>query len=395
MNDLMKTFLPALAAALAASVAAPIGAQAPLPQLSAAPSPAAPYLLGPDDVLSIQVINFPELCVPQVTVPSDGRITVPVLTSEVVVAGKTTAQVARMLQADWSKYYNGVFVSVTLTQRRHQSVQVYGSVAHPAGVDYQPGLRLSAALAAAGGAAENGDLSHVTLTHPNGTIQTVDVTLAGPASDIVLGPSDAVYVPLGHQQVSVLGEVAKPGSYDYKNKMTVLDALKDADNVNLPTADLTHATLRHAGATSLLNLDALLKGGQTADNLMLAPGDSIFIPLLHNRIYVDGAVRNPGYYAFKPGDRLQDAIDGSGGTIVGESDLKKVTVVHQDKAANTVAPQTVNYGNFVERGDITANVPLQPYDAIYIPIKGTHINALQALGGIVGIGTGVRVLSGQ
>ena len=392
MKDTLKIFLPMLAAALAVGITAPTGAQAPSRTL---PPAAAPYLLGPDDVLSIQVINFPELCVPQVAVPSDGRITVPVLTFSVPVAGKTTAEVAKTLQADWSKYYNGVFVSVTLTQRRHQSVQVYGSVAHATSVDYQPGLRLTEVLAAAGGAAENGDLAHVLVTHPSGAVQTVDASVVGPASDVALGPNDSVYVPLGHQQVSVLGEVAKPGAYDYKAKMTVLDALKDADNVNLPTADLSHATLRHDGTASPLDLNALLKGGQTADNIVLSPGDSIFIPVLHNRIYVDGAVRNPGYYAFKPGDRLQDAIDGSGGTIVGESDLKKVTVVHQDKAANTVAPQTVNYGNFVERGDITANVPLQPNDAIYIPIKGTHISALQALGGIIGIGTGARVLSGH
>ena len=397
MKDISQLLLPILAAALAAGVTAPAAAQAtePAPPHFSASPAAAPYLLGPDDVLSIQVLNFPELCVPQVAVPSDGRITVPVLTSEVSVAGKTTAQVARMLQADWSKYYNGVFVSVTLTARRHQSVQIYGLVAHPASVDYQPGLRLTEVLAAAGGAAENGDLSHVTITHPNGTTQTVDASVSGPASDVALGPSDAVYVPLGHQQVSVLGEVAKPGSYDYKDKMTVLDALKDADNVNLPTADLSHATLSHDGTTGPLDLNALLKGGQTADNIALAPGDSIFIPVLHNRIYVDGAVRNPGYYAFKPGDRLVDAINGSGGTIAGTSDTKKITVVHQDKAANTYVAQTVDYGKFLQHGDGEVNLPLQPNDAIYVPIKGATTNPITILGGIIGIGSGARVLSGH
>ena len=130
MNQ-FKQFLPlALAAALAAGVAAvPSAAQVPAPR----PAPAAPYLLGTDDVLSIQVINFPELCVPAVTVPSDGQITVPVLGS-VAVAGRTTEQVAKMLQAKYAGYYNGAFVSVTLTQRRHQSIQIYGSVTHPEAV---------------------------------------------------------------------------------------------------------------------------------------------------------------------------------------------------------------------------------------------------------------------
>ena len=47
-------------------------------------------------VVSIQVINFPELCVPQIAIPPDGKITVPLLGS-LPVAGKTTAQVTQTL----------------------------------------------------------------------------------------------------------------------------------------------------------------------------------------------------------------------------------------------------------------------------------------------------------
>ncbi len=393
----MQISLFILAAALAVGIGLPAGAQNPPPPRSA-PSPAAPYLLGTDDVLSIQVINFPELCVPAVTVPSDGQITVPVLGS-VTVAGKTTQQVAKALQAKYANYYNGAFVSVTLTQRRHQSIQIYGSVTHPQSVEYQPGLRLVEALAAAGGAAETGDLSQVSVTHKDGTVQTANVSSGaasgGTAQDIALAPDDTVFVPEGHQQVSVLGEVAKPGSYEYKDKMTVLDALKDADNVNLPTADLADATLRHDGTTSPLNLDALLRRGETTNDVTLAPGDSIYIPVLHNRIYVDGAVRNPGYYAFKPGDHLVDAINGSGGTLAGTSDLMKVTVVHQNKAANTYTAQTVDYGKFLQRGDGQVNLPLRPDDAIYVPIKGSNVNVIQALAGVVGLGVGVRSVGGH
>ncbi len=390
MNNRLH-ILPALAVLAAFGLPGSASAQRPASPVTA------PYLLGPDDQISIQVLNFPELCVPQVTVPSDGKITVPVLNS-VSVSGKTTDQVARMLQTSWNRYYVGAFVSVTLTQRRHQSVQVNGYVTHSEAVDYRPGLRLMEALATAGDAAENGDLTHVSVTHQNGATQTADVSTpdsGGSAQDILLAPNDVIYVPERHQQISVLGEVTKPGSYEYKNKMTVLDALKDADNINAPTADLSNATLRHNGTDTALNLSALLKGGQTANNIALAPGDSIFVPVLHNRIYVDGAVRNPGYYAFKPGDRLQDAIDGSGGTIVGTSDLMKVTVVHQDKVANTYTPQTVDYGKFLQRGDGTVNLPLQPNDAIYVPIKGSPQNPLAILGGIIGIGSGARVLSGR
>ncbi len=406
MNNKLHFALPALvlpalmAVAFSLAYAAETRAQ-PSPQQLLTHKPRmtpTPYLLGTDDVLSIQVINFPELNVPQATVPSDGNITVPVLGS-LPVAGRTTAQVARTLTTKWSEYVVSPLVTVTLTQRRHQSVQIYGSVTHAQTVEYRPDLHLMEALAEAGGASETGDLSQVAVTHKNGVIQTADLsdpqTAGGTAQDLALAPDDVIYVPPRHMQISVLGEVAKPGSYAYKDKMTVLDALTDADNVNQATADLSHATLIHDGAERPLDLNALLVQGQVANNVALAPGDRIYIPELHNRIFVDGAVGHAGYYAFKPGDRLVNAISGSGGTLAGVSDLKKVTVVHQGTQAGTVVAETVDFGKFLQHGDMSVNLPLQPNDAIYIPVKGSNVNALQALGGIIGIGTGARVLTGR
>jgi len=367
------------------------------PPAAAAPAPAS-YRLGTDDVVSIQVINFPELCVPQITVPPDGRITVPLLGS-LPVAGRTTAQVQKTLTTRWNEYVVDPLVTVTLTQKRKQSVHVYGFVTHVQTVDYKPDLSLMQALAQAGGAADNGDLSHVTVTHGDGRKQTVDVhdpqAAGGTDQDLMLAPDDVVYIPERHIQITVLGEVVKPGSYDYKDKMRVLDALKNADNVNPETADLANATLLHDGRESRLDLNALLVQGHQEGNITLAAGDRIFIPTLHNRIYVDGAVNKPGYYAFKPGDRLVDAINGSGGTTAGVSDLAKVSVIRVDKVHNTATPQTVDLFRFLQKGDMQANVPLAPGDAIYVPLKGKHASPFEALGSVLGLATGFRVLGGR
>ncbi len=363
-----------------------------------APTAAASYRLGTDDVLSIQVINYTELSVLQVTVPPDGKITVPLL-GDISVAGKTTLQVAQVLKTKWSEYVESPSVTVTLVQKRRESVQLYGFVAHPQTVEYKADLHLMQALAQGGGAADNGDLSHVTVTHKDGQKQTVDLsslpTAGGTDQDLVLAPDDVIYIPERHIQISVLGEVVKPGSYDYKEKMTVLDALKAADNINSETANLSEATLLHEGKESRLDLNAILRQGQTAGNIILSPGDRIFIPVLHNRVYVDGAIGHAGYYAFKPGDRLADAISGSGGTLAGTSDLKNVSVIHQNKRLNTATPQIVDFGRFLQKGDIAANVPLAPDDAIYIPIKGKKTGFGEVLESLIGVGalaSGVRGL---
>ena len=288
---------------------------------------------------------------------------------------------------------------MTLTQKRRESVQVYGFVAHTQTVEYKPDLSLMQALAQAGGAADNGDLSRVTVTHGDGRKQTLDLSdpqaAGGTDQDLTLAPDDVVYVPERHIQISVLGEVVKPGSYNYKDKMTVLDALQNANNVNRETADLSNATLLHNGKESRLDLNALLLQGHLENNMVLAAGDSIFIPTLHNRIYVDGAVGHAGYYSFKPGDRLADAISGSGGTIVGTSDLAKVTVIHQDKRRNTATVQTVDFGRWLQKGDVKANIALAPDDAVYVPVKGkphSFGDVLQNLIGVGALANGVRGL---
>ena len=388
------------ALALGLTLAAGASAQTPPAPRPALPRPAfappAAYRLGAEDVLSIQVINFPELSVPVATVPPDGKITVPLLGS-LPVAGKTTAQVAQILTRRWSDYVVDPSVTVTLSQKRRETVQVYGFVAHAQSVDYRSDLRLMQALAQVGGAADNGDLGSVTVTHKDGTRQTVDVSspqaVGGTDQDLTLAPSDVIYVPERHIQVSVLGEVAKPGSFDYRDKMTVLDALKSADNINRETADLHGATLLHNGRETPLDLDALLIKGETAGNIALAPNDRIFVPVLHNRVYVDGAVNKPGYYAFKPGDRLSDAISGSGGTQAGVSDLAKVSLVHVDKRHNTATQQTVDLFKFYEKGNMQANALLAPGDAVYIPLKGVHRNPLDVLVNGLGLATGFKVLS--
>lgn len=380
------SFLPAFA--VLAALGLPGGVSA---QQAARPPAAAPYLLGADDVISIQVTNFPELCVPTVTVPPDGKITVPDLNS-VSVAGKTTAQVAQLLQTRWKHYYVGAFVTVTLTQRRHQTVQVYGFVTHSQAVEFQPGLRLTEALAEAGGAAENGDLAHVAVTHKNGIVQTTDASAGGPDQDITLAPSDTVYVPERHLQISVLGEVAKPGSYEYKDKMTVLDALKDADNTNPETANLTQATLLRRRREYPVDLNALLVKGDQSQNFTLIPGDRLFIPTLQNRIDVEGAVGHSGHFNFQANARLADAIANAGGLVTGAADLKLVSVIHVDKLHNTATPQTVDIGRFYQHGEQASNILLQPGDVIYVPLKGNKPRPLDLLGGALGLASGFRVL---
>src|SRR5262245_18648074 len=111
---------------LAMSLCTGTGAQTPNnPPPAAAPKVTA-YLLGPEDVISIRVINFPELTQPQLIIPADGQISVTSVDEPLLVIGKTTTEVAALLTTKWRRFYINPSVSVSLVQQRKESVLIYG-----------------------------------------------------------------------------------------------------------------------------------------------------------------------------------------------------------------------------------------------------------------------------
>ena len=83
------------------------------------------------------------------------------------------------------------------------------------------------------------------------------------------------------QQVRVVGEAARPKSLNYRDRMTVLDAMIEVGGLT-PLAAGDRATLvRIIGgrqASFGLRLDDLIKDGDMTANAPLAPGDVIIIP---------------------------------------------------------------------------------------------------------------------
>ncbi len=399
---------PKVGLALVLNLAAltPIGAQTP-PALPANPAgdatagqPAAPasgqanpgrdYYLGPEDVLSVTVVNVPNVSMPQVTIMPDGTITLPILDA-VAVAGKTTTDVKQILTERWRRYLVNPIVTVAVVQQRSESVHVFGFVSRTGKLDFRPGKRLLEALAESGGATPQGDLSQVTLMRKSGAKQTLNLArpevAAGSDVDVTLESGDLIFVPERRTQVNIVGQIARPGSYDYKDDMRVLDALTLAGGV-LETSDLNAATLIHDGKEQKLDLEALLRRGDLKSNAKLSPGDRILIPELVNRTYVFGAVGRPGYYLFKPGDRILDALNGAGGPMR-DADMKRINRIRLEKGAAKPALTTVNMDLFFKKADITANLLLEPGDVVYVP------NSKRTLGlpDILSAFTGIQTLS--
>jgi polysaccharide biosynthesis/export protein len=108
------------------------------------------YVLGPEDVLTITVLNLPEMT-QTVRVENDGTVTVKLL-GKVKAAGLTALELKGELEKGWGrKYLEDPHVSIFIKQFHSTSVSVIGAVAKP-GVYQLPGPRtLIEVIALAGG----------------------------------------------------------------------------------------------------------------------------------------------------------------------------------------------------------------------------------------------------
>ncbi len=114
-------------------------------------------------------------------------------------------------------------------------------------------------------------------------------------------------------QIFVVGEVTRPGSYQISSAGTVLTALYLAGGPKA-TGSFRQVEIRRAGKLidSLDLYDYLLHGNNTHD-IRLETGDVVFVPLRGLQAEIRGAIPRPAIYELRTGESLRDLIQAAGG----------------------------------------------------------------------------------
>jgi polysaccharide export outer membrane protein len=114
-------------------------------------------------------------------------------------------------------------------------------------------------------------------------------------------------------QVFVVGQARRPGSYTISSLSTLLNALF-ASGGPLPTGSLRDIQVSRQGAVlTHFDLYDLLLHGDKSKDIPLAPGDTIFIPVVGPQVAVSGSVNVPAVYEIKPGTTVEQTIALAGG----------------------------------------------------------------------------------
>lgn len=161
-------------------------------------SSASDYVIAVGDTLAIQVFDQPQMS-GKMPVRSDGKISL-AFVSDVEAAGKTPSKLAADLEAGLKSVVLAPRVTVVVEQSRPLTISVLGEVAKPGTQQFEPGLGVAQALAAAGGLTNfaHKDRIFVVRTSPKPvrvhfTYEALTRNM-GPAATFRLKPADVVVV---------------------------------------------------------------------------------------------------------------------------------------------------------------------------------------------------------
>ena len=246
------------------------------------------YVLSPSDELEIKVAGEDDLA-GTYRIDNEGNIAFPIL-GKVKIDGLTISQTENEIQKLLEKDYFKTKVSVYAEVKKFHKMKavIAGEVNKPGAYEFEEGRNLSLVelITLAGGPTKDACMNASAIIRSEGRgktrilkVRAGDIMEAR-ARDVVLEPGDRVNIPSAN--VIVMGEVAKPGTYNFgdASKMTLLGAISQAGGFTRIAALNGVKIIRIDELGNKLNIrvnvNNIYKGREK--DVMLEPNDIIIVP---------------------------------------------------------------------------------------------------------------------
>ncbi|MEM6909966.1 MAG: polysaccharide biosynthesis/export family protein [Verrucomicrobiota bacterium] len=258
------------------------------PEMLRPPSEA--YLLGPGDVLEIEVSEIEDTLSRTYIMP-DGLVYFN-LAGGVRAEGLTTAELTLKLQEVLAADYAKPIVNVTLVEVKSRRYWILGRVYAPGIYPLRQPTSLLEAISMAGGlfaarfsgrTEELADLGNSVLIR-DGKILPIDfvelVREGDTSQNVFLRHNDFIYLPSAQSsRVLLLGAVQKPQAVSFRDSLSLVEAMAYGAGP-LAAASLTKVVILRGSIkdpqVAIVDFKAILTGKET--DLALQPGDIIWVP---------------------------------------------------------------------------------------------------------------------
>lgn len=247
------------------------------------------YLIGPEDLLEVNVFELPELKT-TTRVLGDGSVSLPLL-GVVQAAGLTkTGLETRLKDLLEERFLLDPQVTIAITEHKSRQVSVIGAVTDPGTYQMIGPRTLLQLLSEAGGLTKEAGSRIIILRRAAGggserlELDLDDLVIHGnPALNLPLEPGDVINVPIDRPiYVYVDGAVKSPGQIEGKSSrpITLLQAIARAGGLTERAAQRGVHVLRKEPDGSQtripVNLREIRKG--KSDDMILRDGDVIVVP---------------------------------------------------------------------------------------------------------------------
>jgi len=260
------------------------------------------YVLGPDDLISVHVLQAPEVAEKPIRIDLSGYIDLP-FAGRVHAGGSTVELLQAELKARYSSIIREPEVTVTVEEFQSQPVSIIGAVNTPGVHQIRGKKSLVEVLSMAGGLRQDaGNTVKLTRRMEWGriplesatedatgkfSVATIDLKslmeAKDPAVNIRVQPDDVISIPKAGM-VYVIGEVPRSGGFvlSERKSMSMLEALTLAGGINHGTASAENSKILRLAQNNetrveiAVNLKKVMGG--KGEDMQLMPGDILFIP---------------------------------------------------------------------------------------------------------------------
>ncbi|HET7614742.1 MAG TPA: SLBB domain-containing protein [Gemmatimonadaceae bacterium] len=294
------------------------------------------YRIGPGDRLVLVLTGDVEQAY-TLDVTREGFIVIPQV-GQVWVNNLTLAELENVLYTRLGRVYSGVrrgagattHFYVTPARLRSNQVFVTGDAMRPGSYRISSAGTALTALYAAHGPTDNGSLRNIEIHRASGEVVPFDVynyLLGGNATqDVRLDNNDRIFIPIHGPRVRILGEIARPATYEMKGNETLADAIRFAGGFTATASRrrvqierILSPTEREQGGRDRIVTDVTSNefAMGTGPALPIHAGDVIRVfPVaerVRNRVTVRGDVWSPGPVGIASGMKISDVLRLAGG----------------------------------------------------------------------------------
>jgi polysaccharide export outer membrane protein len=258
------------------------------------------YLLGPQDTLTVRVVNMEELGDEAYPIDLKGFLTLPRI-GRVHAAGLTIEELRSELTQKFKDYLQDPVVSIIVTEFHSQPVSILGAVENPGIRQIRGQKTLYEVISEAGLKDDAGNTITITRQMVNGALPLANaqtdpsgrysvaslnirsvMSARNPQDNIPVKPYDVITVPKA-DLIYVIGAVKRPGGFPLTERanMTVLQALSLSQGLDKAASSKKAKILRtdestHAHLEIPIDVQKILDGKNNDQPLL--SNDILFIP---------------------------------------------------------------------------------------------------------------------